>query len=95
MPDPESPHDRMIREVGARQERMLRARADRNNVWSSMSMFGSVGWAVALPTILGVVAGVWIDSRWPGRFSWTLMLLVGGLLLGCLNAWLHISGGPQ
>jgi ATP synthase protein I len=50
-----------------------------------------VGWSVVIPTLLGVAAGVWIDGRWPGRFSWTLMLLLGGLLLGCWNAWYWVS----
>jgi ATP synthase protein I len=39
----------------------------------------------------GVALGAWIDRRWPSRFSWTLMLLVGGLLLGCVNAWMRIE----
>jgi ATP synthase protein I len=39
----------------------------------------------------GVALGIWIDATWPGRFSWTLMLMLGGLLLGCWNAWYWIS----
>jgi ATP synthase protein I len=35
--------------------------------------------------------GLWIDATWPSRFSWTLMLLVGGILLGCWNAWYWVS----
>lgn len=54
-------------------------------------MYGMVGWSVAIPTVLGVAAGVWVDGRWPGRFSWTLMLMMGGLLVGCWNAWYWIS----
>ena len=50
-----------------------------------------VGWSVATPTLIGVAAGIWVDNRWPGPFSWTLMLMVGGLLLGCWNAWYWIS----
>jgi hypothetical protein len=29
--------------------------------------------------------------RWPSRFSWTLMLMLAGLLLGCWNAWYWVS----
>jgi len=50
-----------------------------------------VGWSVAIPTLLGVLLGVWIDLTWPSARSWTIMLLVGGLGLGCVNAWLWIS----
>jgi ATP synthase protein I len=50
-------------------------------------MFGLIGWSVAIPTLLGAALGMWIDSKVDGRQSWTLMLLIGGLVLGCLNAW--------
>ena len=91
----ETPDQRMIREVGEKQARMIRARGRRDGLWRSIAIFGSVGWSVAIPTVLGVAAGVWIDSRWPSRFSWTVMLLVVGLILGCINAWKHISGGEK
>ena len=54
-------------------------------------MFGVVGWAVAIPTVLGIFLGVWIDLKWPGPYSWTLMLLLVGLILGCLNAWFWVN----
>ena len=96
MPEREPPLSpsaaRMIREVGARQARMARGRAGKNSLLSSIPILGVVGWSVTLPTLLGVAAGVWLDHRWPGRFSWTLMLLIGGLLFGCVNAWLRIGG---
>jgi ATP synthase protein I len=38
-----------------------------------------------------VALGIWIDARWPSSISWTLVLLIGGLLLGCVNAWLWIA----
>lgn len=50
-----------------------------------------VGWSIATPTLIGVAAGIWVDNHWPGPFSWTLMLMVGGLLLGCWNAWYWVS----
>jgi ATP synthase protein I len=58
-------------------------------------MFGLVGWSVAVPALIGVAVGLWIDARWPSRFSWTLMLLVLGMALGCLNAWNWISRESQ
>lgn len=92
MPDPETSSDRMLREVGAKEERMLRARSTQDNFWSSIELLGVVGWSIALPTLLGVGLGVFIDKRWPGRFSWTLMLLFAGLIFGCSNAWMHMRG---
>ena len=98
MPEPESDTrlspsaERMIRQVGSTQDRMVRARSQENSFWSSVAILGVVGWSVALPTLVGVAAGLWIDHHWPSRFSWTLMLLVAGLILGCANAWLHVKG---
>lgn len=96
MPDklPE-PAERMIREVGAKQRRMQRARAGKDNFWNSMSMLGVVGWSIAIPSVAGVIAGVWLDYRFPGRFSWALTLLFTGLVIGCANAWWQLRGGRQ
>ena len=52
-----------------------------------LGMFGLIGWAVALPTFMGVLLGTYIDSHYPGVHSWTLSLLVVGLFVGCMNAW--------
>ena len=96
MPEPESPQklspsaERMIREVGTRQERIARGRSDRNSILSSIAILGVVGWSVTMPTVLGVILGVWIARRWPSRFSWALTLLMVGLAVGCTNAWLRI-----
>jgi ATP synthase protein I len=76
------------RRVARRETRKLRARRRRREgVWFGLGMFGLVGWSVAVPTLLGLALGLWIDATWPGRFSWTLMLLLAGVIIGCLNAW--------
>jgi ATP synthase protein I len=76
------------REVTAKQDRKIRARQEgEHSTWFGLGMFGLVGWSVTLPALLGVASGLWIDSRWPSRFSWTLMLLLMGVAVGCLNAW--------
>jgi len=82
----------MIRDVGAAQERIERGRGQKNNILGSIAILGVVGWSVTLPTILGVVLGVWMDRRWPGRFSWALTLMMLGLAIGCTSAWFRIKG---
>jgi len=78
--------------VGRKAERKLRAREEKERpVWFGLGMFGLVGWAVAVPTLLGIALGLWIDERWPGTISWTLNLLIIGVLIGCLNAWYWVS----
>lgn len=86
------PVDDFPEKVGEKENRKIKARREGSrSVWFGLGMFGMVGWSVAIPTLLGIALGVWIDARWPGRFSWTLMLLVGGLLLGCANAWYWVE----
>jgi ATP synthase protein I len=50
-------------------------------------MMGLVGWSVVVPTLLGAALGMWLDARFPVAHSWTLALLVAGLVIGCWNAW--------
>jgi ATP synthase protein I len=76
------------REVGAKAARKLKARRNSTQgVWFGLGMMGLVGWSVVVPTLLGAALGIWLDNRHPGSHSWTLMLLVIGLAIGCLNAW--------
>lgn len=82
------PKPPLSQEVGAKAARKLRAqRHVTRTVWFGLGMMGLIGWSVVVPTLLGAALGIWLDNRHPGRHSWTLMLLVIGLVLGCLNAW--------
>ena len=82
---------KLMQAVGVRQARMIRRKREGSpNVWRTVGLMGLVGWSVVLPMLLGIAVGLWIDRRWPSRFSWTLMLLVGGLGAGCANAWHRI-----
>ncbi len=82
----------MERAVGNREQRRLRARrAGDRSVWFGLGMFGVVGWSIAVPMVLGIALGLWIDSRSETERSWTLMLMAAGLGVGCLNAWAWVS----
>jgi ATP synthase protein I len=76
------------RQVGIKETRKLKAqRRAARNIWYGFGMFGLIGWSVVVPTLLGLGLGLWLDSRYPGAHSWTLTLLLAGLVIGCLNAW--------
>jgi ATP synthase protein I len=80
------------REVGAKAARKLKARRNSTQgVWLGLGMMGLIGWSVVVPTLLGAALGIWLDNRHPGKHSWTLALLVAGLVIGCLNAWRWVS----
>lgn len=91
-PEVEPPEDPLARRIAHRAARRKQARRHRHRgTWFGLGMYGMVGWSIAIPTVLGVAVGLWIDDRWPGPYSWTLMLMIAGLLVGCWNAWYWIS----
>ncbi len=84
--------ERAVSSKAARKLRVQRVEGgDGGSVWSGLGVSGLIGWSVALPTVLGALAGLWLDRNHPSGRSWTLMLLVAGLVFGCANAWLWIS----
>jgi ATP synthase protein I len=89
---PAAPHEDALLDAVQRQEaRKRRARREgRHGLAFGLGLFGLVGWSVAIPTLIGIGLGVWIDGRSDGPYSWTLMLLVVGVTVGCLNAWFWV-----
>jgi ATP synthase protein I len=84
-PGPEPAFARQVAEKAARKLRVQREGPQ--GVWFGLGMSGLIGWSVAVPTILGAMVGLWWDRRHPGVHSWTLALMVAGLVIGCANAW--------
>lgn len=79
-------------QVDARARRKLAARRHgAAGVWLGLGMMGLIGWSVVVPTLLGAALGSWLDALHPGAHSWTLALLVAGLVLGCFNAWRWVA----
>jgi ATP synthase protein I len=83
---------RFADKVGMREKRMIKARREKGKgVWFGLGMMGAIGWSIAVPTIIGVAIGIWMDKILPGRISWTLTFLFVGLVSGCINAWYFIK----
>ena len=82
--------ERFRRSVRDKVERRRRRAEGEPGVWHWLGMFGLVGWAVAVPTLLGIGAGVWLDRNVDGGISWTLTLLFVGVAAGCGHAWYWI-----
>jgi ATP synthase protein I len=80
--------DPFVAEVRRQAER---ARASRGfTFWQGLGLVGAVGWMVSLPAVLGALAGRWLDGHYGTGILWTLVLLGGGLVLGCASAWRHV-----
>ena len=83
-------------QIKEKSRRKIEARKQKDRgLWYGVGMFGLVGWSVAMPTLLFLALGIWIDSRYPSQYSWTLMLLVIGIAIGCINAWYWVSSESQ
>jgi ATP synthase protein I len=93
VPKAQPEHEKDLPEnIGRKAERKIRARKeDEHGVWFGLGMFGLVGWSIAIPTLLGIALGMWLDATLNDRVSWTLMLLFVGVCLGCLNAWYWVK----
>lgn len=90
--DPTKPKRVLGDEVGASASRKIKARRhEGHGVWFGLGMMGLVGWTVIVPTLIGAALGGWIDKQHPGQHSWTLALLVAGLVIGCVSAWHWIA----
>jgi len=83
------------RQIARKSDRKLKAKKSKNNIWLGFGTFGMVGWSVTIPTLLCISLGVWIDTHIQSKYSWTLMLLFIGVVLGCFNAWYWITKESQ
>lgn len=96
MVDTDKKHENELsRQVGDKARRKLKAQKEHRSVWFGLGMFGLIGWSIVVPTLSGAALGVWLDKRYPQSFSWTLSLLIIGLLIGCLIAWQWVEKEHQ
>ena len=88
--------EEFIARISLKERLKIRARQEGGmNAITWLGMIGMVGWSVTVPLLLGIAAGMWIDRHFPSRYSWTLMLLFGGVGAGCMNAWLWVKKSLQ
>lgn len=59
--------------------------------WNYVGLIGAVGWAVVVPMLAGIAAGLFLDKKTGGGYAWTLGLLLTGLCMGCFNGWRIIN----
>ncbi|MBN1277329.1 MAG: AtpZ/AtpI family protein [Deltaproteobacteria bacterium] len=82
----------LSRQVGIKEQRKLKARRERDRgVWFGLGMFGLVGWSVAVPALIATAIGLWLDKRLDDQYSWTLMMIFIGVVIGCMNAWYWVK----
>lgn len=83
--------DSFQKTVGDKVRRKQRHQRESTKIWFGLGTFGMVGWSIAIPTVIGIALGIWLDENFAGDMSWTLTLLFGGVILGCANAWYWVE----
>lgn len=80
--------DKSAKDIGQRAHRMKKARDDPGpSPLRGFGTFGMIGWSIVVPTVGGAALGRWLDRVAPQDFSWTIALLLGGVVLGGFIAW--------
>ena len=75
-------------------KRIKKAEYDRPNLLSQTVYIGTLGLVMVLPIIGGVYLGRWLDSLLQGySTSWTLSLLLTGVVIGVFNVYYLIRDG--
>ncbi|MBD3288794.1 ATP synthase subunit [candidate division KSB1 bacterium] len=79
--------------IKKKEERKQRGEREKKSraLWYGIGMFGVVGWAVVIPTLLFLAIGIYLDTKIEDKISWTLIFLFVGVVTGCLNAWYWVK----
>jgi ATP synthase protein I len=84
--------DKTAEDIARRAERMKNARDHPGpSPLRGLGAFGMIGWSIVVPTVGGAFLGIWLDRVAPQTFSWTIALILGGVVLGGLIAWAWIE----
>jgi len=62
------------------------------SLWKNLSMIGSLGWLVVVPTLVGTFVGRLIDRTCEQGIFWTATLIFLGVVFGCYLAWQKVKG---
>lgn len=84
--------DALAREGTRKAERLARARRRRTDAWSSLVHVVGLGWVVAMPLVLGALAGRLL-GRWLGRPSLALVGLGLGLVVSVYGLYRQLKVG--
>ncbi len=78
--------------VRIRQQRRARwEREGERSLWKNLSMIGSLGWLVVVPTLIGAFAGRLLDQTFGQGIFWTAALIFLGVAFGSYLAWQKVK----
>nr|WP_232292316.1 AtpZ/AtpI family protein [Paraburkholderia graminis] len=93
-----SSEDRLAAAAQEAARRAVRAReVPEPSLGSRLGQIGILGWAIVLPTLLGLALGRWLDRIFATRVFFSAPLLMAGAALGFWSAWkwMHRQQGER
>lgn len=87
----ENPEEKLRNKVNSAATKKIKARKEGSNIIFGLGLFGIVGWSIAMPTLMGIALGIYLEGKYPLGFSWTLTLLFAGVIVGSFNAWYWVK----
>lgn len=92
-PEPDAPESgtrELAGSISALERLEQRARSSRGrNLWVQVSRVGTLGWLIALPIVGGALLGHLVDVRLGTRLTFTLALLMLGVVIAGYALWRH------
>lgn len=85
--DKENPEKELIEKISSEAQKKIESKKRGKEIISGFGVFGIVGFSIAIPTILGIYLGQYLDDKVDSDISFTLTFLFLGLVIGCSNAW--------
>ncbi|MGO1469152.1 MAG: AtpZ/AtpI family protein [Tissierella sp.] len=82
-----SNEEKLLEKIEKESLKKIKSEEEGREIMFGLGLFGIVGWSIAIPTVMGIALGVFLDKKFTQSFSWTITLLFGGVILGSFNAW--------
>ncbi len=86
-----SPEEELLQEIKKQSKSKIKSEKEGSEIMFGIGLFGIVGWSIAIPTLLGIALGIYLDKKYSQKFSWTITLLFVGVIMGSFNAWRWIK----
>lgn len=85
--DSKTPEEKLMDKISSDAEKKIEARKKGKEIMFGLGIFGIVGFSIAIPTLMGILLGTYLDKRTDSSVSFTITFLFLGLIVGCVNAW--------
>lgn len=79
--------EKLIDKIEKDAKKKIKSKNEKKEINFGLGFFGIVGWLMAVPTLLAVALGVYLDKNTNSSFSWTLTLIFVGVIVGGFNTW--------